>query len=161
MDESEIAIRRVSWYRSSVFFTVGAETLFGVVHETPHNSRHPIGFGADGYGNRSIVGLNATGAFVLEIIVTFIFVFVVLAVTHRAANAGVAGLVIGLCLTFVHLVGISLDGTSVNPARSFRPALFVGGERFSQLWGFTVAPLIGETLSAIVYLFLHPITSKT
>ena len=67
-----------------------------------------------------------------------------------------AGLVIGLSLTLVHLIGIPLDGTSVNPARSLGPALFVGGDALSQVWLFIVAPLVGGALSAAVYLLLYP-----
>lgn len=87
---------------------------------------------------------------------TFIFVFVILSVTRRAANATVAGLVIGLSLTLVHIVGIPLDGTSVNPARSLGPSLFVGGDGLSQLWVFIVAPLVGGIFAAIVFLVLYP-----
>jgi aquaporin Z len=134
----------------------GAAALFGVFHETPHYSKTTIGLGTDGYGTHSIVGLNGTGAFVVEIILTFIFVFTILAVTRRAANATVAGLVIGLSLTLVHIIGIPLDGTSVNPARSLGPALFVGGAALSQLWVFIVAPLVGGIVAAFVYLGLYP-----
>jgi aquaporin Z len=134
----------------------GAAALFGIVHETPHYSKSTIGLGTDGYGVHSMVGLNGTGAFIVEVILTFIFVFVILAVTRRASNATVAGLVIGLSLTLVHIIGIPLDGTSVNPARSLGPALFVGGDALSQLWVFIVAPLVGAILSAAAYLALYP-----
>jgi aquaporin Z len=134
----------------------GAAALFGIVHETPHYSKTTIGLGTDGYGSHSIIGLNGTGAFIAEIILTFLFVLVILAVTRRAANATVAGLVIGFALTLVHIVGIPLDGTSVNPARSLGPALFVGGAALSQLWVFIVAPLIGGIVSAIVYRIFYP-----
>ena len=134
----------------------GAAALFGIVHETPGYSRTTIGLGTDGYGSHSMVGLNGTGAFIVEIILTFIFVFVILSVTRRASNAAVAGLVIGLALTLVHIIGIPLDGTSVNPARSLGPALFVGGAALSQLWVFIVAPLIGGIVAAIVYVVLYP-----
>jgi aquaporin Z len=80
-----------------------------------------------------MIGAKAAGAFIAEIVLTFVFVFVILAVTRRASNATVAGLVIGLALTLVHLIGIPIDGTSVNPARSIGPALFVGGSALSQL----------------------------
>jgi aquaporin Z len=134
----------------------GAAALFGVVHETPHYSKTTVGLGTDGYGAHSLVGLNGTGAFIIEIVLTFIFVFTILAVTRTAANATVAGLVIGLSLTLVHLIGIPLDGTSVNPARSLGPALFVGGDALSQLWVFIAAPLIGGIAAAIVYLVFYP-----
>ena len=108
------------------------------------------------HDSHSSVGLNATGAFVVEIILTFVFVFVILAVTRRAANALVAGLVIGLALTLVHLVGIPLDGTSVNPARSLGPALFVGSSALKQIWLFIIAPLIGGGVAAVVYTYFYP-----
>lgn len=134
----------------------GAAALYGVFTATKGYSTSTVGLGADGYGARSMVGLNAAGAFVVEVVLTFLFVFVILAVTRRAANAMVAGVVIGLCLTLVHVIGIPLDGTSVNPARSLGPALFVGGGALSQLWLFLVAPLLGGALSAITYSFLYP-----
>jgi aquaporin Z len=134
----------------------GAAALFGVFHTTPHYAKATVGLGTDGYGAHSMVGINAAGAFIVEIILTFIFVLVILSVTRRAANALVAGLVIGLALTLVHIVGIPLDGTSVNPARSLGPALFVGGTALSQLWVFIVAPLVGGGLAAVAYLVLYP-----
>jgi len=103
-----------------------------------------------------MVHANTGGAFVTEVILTFLFVFVILAVTRRASNAAVAGLVIGLSLTLVHLIGIPIDGTSVNPARSIGPAIFVGGTALSQLWVFILAPLIGGTLAALAHRTLYP-----
>jgi aquaporin Z len=144
------------WGAQFVGGIVGAAGLFGVLQGTPSYSRSPVGLGADGYGSHSSVGLNAGGAFVVEIVLTFVFVFVILAVTRRAANALVAGLVIGLALTLVHLVGIPLDGTSVNPARSLGPALFVGSSALKQIWLFIIAPLIGGGIAAVGYDFLYP-----
>jgi aquaporin Z len=144
------------WIAQFAGAIAGAAALFGVVHDTPHYSKTTIGLGTDGYGSHSMVGLNGSGAFIVEIILTFLFVFVILSVTRRASNAMVSGLVIGLSLTLVHLIGIPLDGTSVNPARSLGPALFVGGAALSQLWVFIVAPLVGGVLSAIVYVVLYP-----
>ncbi len=94
--------------------------------------------------------ISGPGAFVLEIIMTFLLVFVVLLVTGRAAAPGFAGLAIGLVLTVVHLVGVPLDGTSVNPARSLGPALLNGGTPLSHVWLFIVAPLVGGLLAALV-----------
>ncbi len=88
------------------------------------------------------------GAFVFEVVGTFLLVFVVLLVTAQSAAPGFAGLAIGLVLTVVHLVGIPLDGTSVNPARSFGPAVFAGTDALSHLWLFLVAPLLGAALAA-------------
>lgn len=104
------------------------------------------GLGSNGFGT---VGMG--GAIFVEVILTFIFVIVVLGVTDDKSKSAVAGIVIGLSLTFVHLVGIPLTGTSVNPARSIGPALFAGGDALSQLWVFIAAPLIGAVVAALVY----------
>lgn len=104
------------------------------------------GLGTNGYGN---VGMG--GAIIVEIILTFIFVFLILGVTSDESKSAVAGIVIGLTLTFVHIVGIPLTGTSVNPARSIGPALFNGGDSLVQLWVFIVAPLVGAAIAALVY----------
>ena len=94
--------------------------------------------------------ISEGGAFLLEIIMTFLLVFVVLLVTGRAAAPGFAGLAIGLVLTVIHLVGIPLDGTSVNPARSLGPAIFAGSHAMSHVWLFILAPLIGGLVAALV-----------
>jgi MIP family channel proteins len=91
--------------------------------------------------------ISGGGAFVLEVVLTFVFVSVILLVTGRSATPGFAGLAIGLALTAVHLVGIPLDGTSVNPARSLGPALFAGGDSLAHVWLFIVAPLIGAAIA--------------
>jgi len=97
-------------------------------------------------------GTNITGggAFVLEVLLTFVFVAVILLVTGRSATPGFAGLAIGLTLTAVHLVGIPLDGTSVNPARSLGPALFAGGDSLAHVWLFVLAPLVGAALAVLL-----------
>ena len=89
--------------------------------------------------------------FVAEVVLTFIFVLVVHGSTHERAPKGFAGLAIGLTLAMIHIVAIPIDGTSVNPARSLGPALFVGGTALSQLWVFWVAPIIGGIIAAIVW----------
>ena len=144
------------WAAQVVGGIAGAAALFGIFHTTPGYRTGTIGLGTDGYGAHSIIHANAGGAFVAEVILTFLFVFVILAVTRRASNALVAGLVIGLALTLVHLIGIPIDGTSVNPARSIGPALFVGGAALRQLWVFIVAPLVGGTVAALIYAVLYP-----
>lgn len=110
-----------------------------------------VGLGQNGFGSASYVGLSMGGAIVVEIILTFVFLLTILGVTAKAKTGTVAGLVIGLCLAFVHILGIPLTGTSVNPARSFGPALLLGGQALSQVWVFIVAPLIGAALAAIVW----------
>jgi aquaporin Z len=106
------------------------------------------GLGTNSYDNGAI---NLAGAFVLEVLLTGAFVLVILLVTERVAAPGFAGLAIGLALTVVHLVGIPLDGTSVNPARSFGPALFAGGDALGQVWLFILAPLVGAVVAALVW----------
>src|SRR4051794_4904562 len=101
------------------------------------------GMGQNGFGKESIVGINAIGALTIEVLMTALFVFTILSVTRKAAPPLVAGAIIGLSLTVVHLIGIPFTGTSVNPARSIGPALFVGGVALTQLWVFIVAPLVG------------------
>jgi aquaporin Z len=104
--------------------------------------------GSNSYDNGAI---NMAGAFVLEVLLTAAFVLVILLVTERVAAPGFAGIAIGLALTAVHLVGIPLDGTSVNPARSFGPALFAGGDALGQVWLFILAPLVGSVVAALVW----------
>lgn len=144
------------WVAQVIGGIAGAAALFGLFHLTTTYHKSVIGLGTNGYGTNSMIGAKAGGALIAEIVMTFIFVYVILAVTQRANNALVAGLVIGLSLTLVHLFGILIDGTSVNPARSLGPALFIGGSALSQLWVFIVGPLIGGAVAAIVFAFLHP-----
>lgn len=101
--------------------------------------------GQNGFGD-----LGAGGALLVEFILTFVFVLVIMVVTGRKGNANLAGLVIGFTLVLIHLLGIPLTGTSVNPARSLGPAVFAGGEALSQLWVFIVAPILGGIVAAIV-----------
>lgn len=100
-------------------------------------------------GQNSFGALGAGGAFLVEAILTFIFILVIIVVTGKHGSPEFAGLVIGLTLVLIHLLGIPLTGTSVNPARSFSPAIFAGGEALSQLWIFIVAPIVGGILAAI------------
>ena len=103
--------------------------------------------GSNGVANAGGIG----GALIVEVILTFIFIFAILGVTSSADNGRVAGIVIGLTLAFVHIVGIPLTGTSVNPAHSIGPALLAGGEALSNVWVFILAPLIGAALAAVVF----------
>jgi len=104
-----------------------------------------------GLGTNAVGGLGIGGALIVEVVLTFIFVFTILGVTSNDKMAGVAGIVIGLTLVFVHIVGIPLTGTSVNPARSLGPALFAGGAALSEVWVFIVAPLVGGALAVLAY----------
>jgi aquaporin Z len=105
--------------------------------------------------------ITAGGTFVLEVVLTFLLVLVILLVTNRAAAPGFAGLAIGLVLTVIHLVGIPLDGTSVNPARSIGPALLNGGEPVAHVWMFIVAPLVGGAVAALAAPYFETAVSKT
>ncbi|MCL2569443.1 MAG: aquaporin [Oscillospiraceae bacterium] len=108
-----------------------------------------------GLGTNGIAGAGGVGsALAIEVILTFIFILTILCVTASEKTAHLAGLVIGLTLTFVHIIGIPLTGTSVNPARSIGPALFAGGTALADLWVFIVAPLVGAALAVVVYRLL-------
>ena len=108
------------------------------------------GLGQNGWGEGFGGSYGLVGAFLFEVIATAIFLIVILGVTSTSGNATMAGLVIGLTLTMIHLVGINITGTSVNPARSIGPALFAGEQAMSQLWLFIVAPLIGATIAGLI-----------
>lgn len=110
--------------------------------------------GANGYGATGQLATSLLIAIVIEIILTFIFVTAILGVTSKTENGSIAGLVIGGTLTLVHLIGIPFTGTSVNPARSFGPALLQGGDALTQSWVFIIAPLIGALLAALFYKYI-------
>ena len=131
---------------------IGIAILAVIINSAPDLGGYmTTGFGQNGFGSASSVGLNAVGAIIVEIILTFVFVFTVLGVTKKAENATVAGIVIGLTLAFVHIMGIPLTGTSVNPARSLAPALFMGGQALQQVWVFILAPIVGAVIAGLLY----------
>ena len=109
--------------------------------------------GANGFGGMLPNGMMVTMwmALAVEVILTFIFVTTILGVTDKRENGHITGLIIGLSLVLVHLFGIGITGTSVNPARSLAPAIFQGGEAIKQVWVFIVAPLIGSVLAGLFY----------
>jgi aquaporin Z len=109
------------------------------------------GFASNGYGTHSPGQYELSSCFATEVVMTFGFIFVIMGATHGSAPKGFAPIAIGLCLTLIHLISIPVTNTSVNPARSTGPALFVGGWALSQLWMFWVAPLIGAALAGIIY----------
>ncbi len=113
-----------------------------------------------GLGANALYEGNIWLSILVEVILTFVFVTAILGVTSKTSNGAVAGIVIGLSLTLVHILGISFTGTSVNPARSFGPALLVGGEALSCVWVFIVAPLVGGILAALVYNWLAPASEE-
>jgi aquaporin Z len=130
---------------------IGAGILYAIAIGNPTYSLAAIGLGQNGYGSASPAGYSLTSAIIAEIVLTFIFVLVVHGSTSEKVPKGFAGISIGLSLVLIHLVAIPIDGTSVNPARSLGPALFVGGTALSQLWVFWVAPIIGGILAALVW----------
>ena len=113
-------------------------------------------------GSNGVAGAGGIGgALLVEVILTFIFIFTILGVTSTKDKGSVAGIVIGLTLTFVHIVGIPLTGTSVNPARSIGPALLAGGDALANVWVFVLAPFAGAALAALAFNYLHkPETAK-
>ena len=114
-----------------------------------------VGFGitdqTGGLGSNGVAAVGIGGALFVEVILTFIFVFTILGVTSDDSKGSVAGIVIGLTLAFVHIIGIPLTGTSVNPARSIGPAIFAGGAALADVWVFIVGPLVGAALAALVF----------
>ncbi len=130
---------------------LGAAILSLIISSAANLSIAEYGMGANMFGSTTAASLDAVGAFVVELVLTFVFVFTILGVTSESKFESIAGIVIGLTLTFVHILGIKLTGTSVNPARSIAPALFVGGDALKQLWLFIVAPLAGSALAAFVW----------
>jgi aquaporin Z len=142
------------WVAQFVGGIAGAFVLWGIFSASPIYSRKRTGLGADGYGPLSMTHINTAGAFGVEVILTLLFVFIVLQATGKLTAPGFAGMAIGLALTVVHLIGIPLTGTSVNPARSLGPALVVGGLALSQVWLFIIAPLVGGVVAALLYRFV-------
>ena len=135
---------------------IGIAILAALINSAPSLGGYmATGLGQNGYGAASSVGINLYGALITEIILTFVFVFTVLGVTRSEKTSVVAGIVIGLTLAFVHIMGIPLTGTSVNPARSLAPALFMGGAALQQVWVFIVAPIIGAVIAGLAHKGLY------
>ena len=128
---------------------LGAAVLYLIM--TGKASGWTGGLGTNGWGPGYLGEYNTVSAFIFELVATFIFVVVILGVTHKLALGHFAGLAIGLTLVMIHIVGINVTGVSVNPARSIGPALFVGGQAIAQLWLFIIAPFIGAALAGLVY----------
>ena len=144
------------WVAQIVGAIVGAAILRVMFAGAPGYSTKTTGLGTNGFGKDSMIHLGTGGAFLAEVVLTFMFVLVVLTVTRKAAWPQLGGVAIGLALATVHLIGIPLTGTSVNPARSIGPALFVGGAALSQLWLFILAPLVGGAIAAATSWYLYP-----
>jgi len=133
--------------------TIGAGVLYLLASGKSGWVMAEWGLGANGWGEGYLGGFNTTSAFVAEAVFTCLFLFVILAVTSKYGNSTMAGLAIGVTLMLIHLVVIPITGTSVNPARSFGPAIFSGGMALSQLWLFFVAPVLGAIIAALIWKF--------
>lgn len=130
---------------------IGAGTLYLIQKGMPGFEMKEWALGANGWGEGYLGGYSVTSALIAEIVLSFLFLFVIFATTSRLGNSNMAGLAIGITLVLIHLVAIPITGTSVNPARSFGPAMFAGGKALQQLWLFIVAPIIGGVCAALVW----------
>jgi aquaporin Z len=149
------------WVAQLIGGILGALVLLWVMHSSPFYIKSRIGLGANGYGRLSLLHSSGGGAFLTEVILTAVFVLVVLSATRRGASAPVAGVIVGFTLGLVNIMGIPIDGASINPARSLGPALIVGGLALSQVWLFLLAPLVGAVLAAGVHMLFHPVVAGT
>jgi aquaporin Z len=125
--------------------------LFTIAIGQPDYSLASVGLGQNGYGIASPDGYNLIACFIAEVVLTFLFVLIIFGATSKETPKGYAGLIIGFALAIIHLVGIPITGTSVNPARSLGPAVVVGGVALIQVWLFWVAPIIGGILASILW----------
>jgi aquaporin Z len=134
--------------------TLAAAVLFFIASGSPDFEATGNFLAANGYGESSPGGYNLWSALVAEVVLTFFFLLVILGATDARSPQGFAGVPIGLALTLIHLISIPVTNTSVNPARSTGPAIFVGGAALGQLWLFWVAPIVGALLAGLVYRWL-------
>jgi len=133
---------------------IGAGILLAIASGLLGYSLDVNGLGQNGYGAQSPAGYAMWACFVAELVLTALFLLVILGSTSEKAPKGFAGIAIGFSLVLIHLVGIPITGTSVNPARSLGPAVFVGGEALPQLWLFWVAPILGGILAAVIWKYV-------
>jgi aquaporin Z len=138
------------WAAQFIGALIAAGILYLIASGRPGYDIAINGLGQNGFGPGYLGEYGLMAAFVFEVVATFIFLVVILGSTSKGAPAGFAGISIGMTLVMIHIVGIQVTGVSVNPARSFGPALFVGGQALSQLWLFFVAPLIGAGLAGFL-----------
>ena len=131
---------------------IGIAILVAIINSIPSLGGYAAtGLGQNGFGTASSLGIDVVGAIIVEIILTFVFVFTFLGVTKKAENGTVAGIVIGLTFALLYIMGIPLTGASVNPARSLAPALFLGGQALQQVWVFILAPIVGAVIAGLLY----------
>jgi aquaporin Z len=150
-DSREVAFYVVAQVAGAV---AAAAVLAVIAGGAPGFDLQESGFGANGFADHSPGGYSALSAFVAEVVLTAVFLVVILGVTSRQAPPGFAPLAIGLALTLIHLVSIPVTNTSVNPARSTGPALFVGDWALEQLWMFWVAPILGGVLGGVLHRYV-------
>jgi aquaporin Z len=131
--------------------TLGAAVLYVIMKGSPGFEMGEWALGSNGWGEGYLGAYNMTSAFVAEAVLTFLFLFVIFATTSKWGNGTMAGLAIGLTLVLIHLVAIPITGTSVNPARSFGPAIFAQGNALTQLWLFVAAPIAGAVAAALLW----------
>jgi aquaporin Z len=129
--------------------TLAADVLYIIQSGAPGFMMKEWALGSNGWGPGYLGAYNTTSAFVAETVLTFLFLLVIFKATAKWGNSTMAGLVIGLTLVLIHLVAIPITGTSINPARSFGPAIFAGGKALEQLWLFFAAPIVGGILAAL------------
>jgi len=139
---------------AQVIAAIAAAAVLWVIASS-HAGWVAAGFASNGYGDLSPGKYGLNGCFLMEVVMTFFFLFIIIGPTSKGAAVGFAGIPIGLALTLIHLVSIPVTNTSVNPARSTGPALFAGGEYINQLWLFWLAPLIGAVIAGLLSRWLH------
>jgi aquaporin Z len=144
----------VPYIIAQVVGAIAAAAVLWVIASS-HTGWVPGGFASNGYGDLSPGKYGLSGCFLMEVVMTFFFLFIIIGTTSKGAAVGLAGIPIGLALTIIHLVSIPVTNTSVNPARSTGPAIFAGGEYIGQLWLFWVAPIIGAVIAGLLSRWLH------
>jgi aquaporin Z len=151
----KIEVKDAIGYMISQFIggILGAAFLYMIMMGKPGFEMQEWALGSNGWGEGYLSGFNVVSAFAIETVMTFLFLFVILATTSKYGNGVMAGLAIGVTLMLIHLVAIPVTGTSVNPARSLGPAVFAGGQALSQVWLFFVAPFLGAILAGLTWKF--------
>jgi aquaporin Z len=139
---------------AQVIAAIAASAVLWVIASS-HPGWVPGGFASNGYGELSPGKYGLGGCFLMELVMTFFFLFIIIGTTSKGAAVGMAGIPIGLALTLIHLVSIPVTNTSVNPARSTGPALLAGGDYIGQLWLFWVAPIAGAVIAGLLSRWLH------
>src|SRR5580692_1172035 len=144
----------VPYIIAQVIAAIAAAAVLWVIASS-HPGWVPGGFASNGYGDLSPGKYGLGGCFLMEVVMTFFFLFIIIGTTSKGAAVGLAGIPIGLALTLIHLVSIPVTNTSVNPARSTGPALFAGGEYIAQLWLFWIGPIIGAVIAGLLTRWMY------